>query len=70
MYKIAFEDKDVVIRLNRDLVDEDELSRFLDYICLESIRKNSKLTEEQATILAKEIDRDVWKNIHNKLEVE
>ncbi|MBC8236309.1 hypothetical protein H8E77_42720 [bacterium] len=68
MYKIAFEDKDIVIRLNRDLVNKDELSRFLDYIFLQSIGKNSELTEEQATILAKEIDRNVWKKIQNGLE--
>ncbi len=68
MYRIGLEGKDIVIRLNRDLVDKDELSRFLDYICLESIRKSSKLTEEQATTLAKEIDQNVWKNIRNRLE--
>ena len=68
MYKIVFEDKDIVIRLNRDLVNKDELSRFLDYIFLQSIGKNSELTEEQATILAKEIDRNVWKKIQNGLE--
>ncbi len=63
MYKIAFKDKEIVIRLSRDLVDKDELSRFLDYICLESIRKNSRLTEEQAATLAKEVNGNVWKNI-------
>ena len=68
MYKIVFEDKDIVIRLNRDLVNKDELSRFLDYIFLQSIGKSSKLTEEQATTLAKEIDRNVWKKIQHGLE--
>jgi len=68
LYKIAFEDKDIVIRLNRDLVNKDELSRFLDYIFLQSIGRSSKLTEEQATILAKEIDRNVWEEIRNRFE--
>ena len=68
MYKIAFDDKDIIIRLNRDLVNKDEISRFLDYIFLQSIGKSSKLTEEQATTLAKEIDRNVWEKIRNRFE--
>lgn len=41
MYKLTFEDDSLVIRFDRDLVDQDSLSRFLDYINLETVRKKS-----------------------------
>ena len=70
MYKIDYEDKDIVIRLDTDLIDKEALSRFLDYIELESIRKRSKLSKEQALKLAKEVDREVWRKVQNTVEVE
>lgn len=70
MYKIGYENKDIVIRLSKDLIDKEALSRFLDYIELESIRKRSKLTKEQALKLAKEVDREVWQKVQNTIEVE
>ena len=70
MYKIGYEEKDIVIRLSKDLIDKEALSRFLDYIELESIRKRSKLSKEQALKLAKEVDREAWQKIKNTIEVE
>jgi hypothetical protein len=40
-------------------IDQSALGRFLDYLELESIRKHSRLTEEQAAGLADEIDHAV-----------
>jgi hypothetical protein len=62
-YQVNIENKDVVVRFRRDLVDETTLGLFLDYLELESIRKRSKLTEEQAAELAKEIDAVVWEKL-------
>jgi hypothetical protein len=66
MYSIAVENEDIVIRLNGDLVDQDVLTKFLDYIELESIRKRSKLTEEQASALAEEVGRSAWDSTKQK----
>ena len=66
MYSIAVEDRDIVIRLNSELVDRDALMRLLDYIEIESIRKRSNLTSEQVSALANEIDRSVWNNTKQK----
>lgn len=66
IYSIAVENKDIVIRLNSDLVDRDALTKLLDYIELESIRKRSQLTEAQASRLANQIDRNVWQNAKHK----
>lgn len=62
MFTVAVNDKDIVVRVDRELIDETSLRRLLDYIELESIRKRSKLTEEQAARLAQEVDRAAWES--------
>lgn len=65
-YSVVVENRDVVVRFNKEIVDWEALSRFLDYLELESIRNQSKLTKVEAVELAEEIDRDVWKGIKHK----
>lgn len=62
-FRITVEDQDVIIRFDQDLIDQNALGRFLDYLELESMKKRSELTEEQAATLADEIDRAVWESI-------
>jgi predicted DNA-binding protein (UPF0251 family) len=62
-YQVNVKKRDVIVRFRRDMIDETTLGVFLDYLELESIRKRSKLTEEQAAELVKEIDTTVWKNL-------
>ncbi len=59
-YSVAVEQDNVVIRFKRDVIDQATLAQFLDYLELQSIRKRSQLSEDQATALADEIDRSVW----------
>jgi hypothetical protein len=59
-YHIDVQDRDIVVRLRGDVLNRDEVSKFLDYLELESIRRRSELSEEDAQALAAEIDRDVW----------
>ena len=65
-YSITLEDDEVVIRVNGNMVDQDALTKLLDYLELESIRRRSKLTESQATVLAAEVDRSAWENTKDK----
>jgi malate dehydrogenase (oxaloacetate-decarboxylating)(NADP+) len=44
MYKISYENDDAIIRFNKELVDEETLSKFLGYINLQSMLKKSKTT--------------------------
>ncbi len=62
-YQVNVEQQNVVVRFRRDMIDQTALGKFLDYLELESIRKRSQLTEEQAAALAGEIDRSVWESI-------
>ena len=64
-YRIAIEDETVVVRFQRDTLDETALAKFLDYVELQSIRKRSQLSEQQAAALADEIDRSVWNTLKN-----
>ena len=60
-YQVNVENREIIIRFQRDMIDEESLGRFLSYLEFESIRKRSHLTEEQAAKLAKEINAAVWK---------
>ena len=62
-YRIDVEEQDLVVRVRRDTIDREEVSRFLDFLELESIRRRSQLTEEDAGRLADEIDGQVWERI-------
>jgi hypothetical protein len=62
-YQINIEKREIVVRFQRHMIDEETLGRFLDYLEFESIRKRSQLTEKQAAELAKEIDVAVWKKL-------
>ncbi|WP_022836336.1 hypothetical protein [Salisaeta longa] len=65
-YEIANEQGDIVVRFNGELVNHDALTRLLDFVELESIRKRSQLSAEDAAKLADEIDRSVWERIKPK----
>ncbi len=45
MYKVAYENDDMVIRFEKDLVDNEILSKFLGHINLQSMLKKSKVTD-------------------------
>jgi RNA polymerase-interacting CarD/CdnL/TRCF family regulator len=62
-YTIEIEQSDIVVRVNRNNIDQDALRRFLDFLELETLRKRSQLTEEQVAELAADIDRSVWEKL-------
>lgn len=59
-YRIDVEEHEMVVRLRRGVLGRNEVSRFLDFLELESIRRRSELSEADAALLADEIDRAVW----------
>ena len=50
MYKVSYDKQDVVIRFDKNLVDEEVLSKFLGHISLQSLLKKSKGTGSSDTI--------------------
>lgn len=67
-YRIDVEEQDLVVRVRRGVLDRDEVSRFLDFLELESIRRRSELTEAEAARLADEIDASVWERYRSRVE--
>jgi hypothetical protein len=65
-YDIQSDRDQIVIRLNRQLVDREGLVRLLDYVELESLRARSALTEDDSRALAAEVDRGVWEQVRSK----
>lgn len=65
-YSISVENNQITLQLDSSLIDRDALTRLLDFIELESIRKSSQLTEEQAALLAAEVTRANWENLRDK----
>ncbi len=67
MYTIAHDKNDIVIRFNENSIDKKALTNFLEFIELEQIRKNSKLTEVQIQTLSREINQKEWSQLKNKV---
>jgi hypothetical protein len=65
-YSIAVEDQDVIVRLRGGVLDRAAVSKFLDYLELESIRRRSELSEADAQALASEVDRALWERTRPK----
>jgi hypothetical protein len=63
LYHVEVETHEVVVRFNKDIFDNDDITRFLDYLELEAIRKRSQMTQEQAEMLADEIDAAGWERL-------
>jgi hypothetical protein len=62
-YEVRREEGGFVVRVNGDLFTQDEVSRFLEFLTLESIRKRSQLTQEDADMLAREIKIGAWDRV-------
>jgi hypothetical protein len=62
-YQIMSDQDDIVIRFPRRLIDEQELSKLLDYLELEAIRRRSELSEEEAAKLVTDIKQEAWRQV-------
>ena len=59
-YSVANVNGEVIIRLNRAAFGDKRIAEILNLIEFDAIKQKSKLTEEQAESLAKEINQNVW----------
>jgi hypothetical protein len=66
-YSITQENKQIVVRLNKDIFTEEKLTNFLDYLVLETVQSSSKLTQQDAEQLAEEIDQNIWQSIKDRI---
>ncbi|CAC5345982.1 hypothetical protein PA905_01710 [Planktothrix agardhii CCAP 1459/11A] len=66
LYSISLESQDIIIKFNREMVNLELLTQFLEYLELESIRNRSQLTAEEITNLSQEVNQEVWDNLKSK----
>ncbi|MBE2197422.1 MAG: hypothetical protein IAE79_02355 [Anaerolinea sp.] len=62
-YQITTDQDDIIIRFPRRLLDEAELVRLLDYMEMESIRRRSQLSADEALSLAVRIKQGAWQQV-------
>ena len=66
LYEITLDNENIIVKLDRNLISQDRMTTFLDYLELEIIRKGSQLRETDAENLAAEINREIWSNLQDK----
>ncbi|WP_017295550.1 hypothetical protein [Geminocystis herdmanii] len=66
-YSLFQENQDIIVRVNKEIFSEKQLTKFLEYLILENISSSSKLTSEKAEELASEIDQKIWKSIESRI---
>ena len=59
-YEITSNNQEVIIKLNRSLIEQEKLAQFLDYLSIKSMQQKSRLSEQSASELINEIDNAVW----------
>jgi hypothetical protein len=67
-YKIDVRADGMTIRVRNGALDREGVSRFLDYLVLESIRNQSMLTEDKAEELAREVKQGAWERVRHLFE--
>ena len=66
-YQVDRNQDEIIVRLRRNAVNEERVSRILSYLELASIRDRSRLSAEAAAELADEVDQAVWKKNRDRL---
>jgi len=66
LYEITLDNENIIVKLDRNLISQERMTKFLDYLELEIIRQRSQLSETDAENMAAEINRDIWSNIKDK----
>jgi hypothetical protein len=62
-YQITNDQDDIIIRVPRQYIDEQELTKFLDYLGLETIRRRSQLVENEANRLSEDAKQGAWQQV-------
>ena len=69
-YSVAIDDQSITIRADRTVFDSVALTKLLDYLSLESIRRRSQATQAEVDALAEEVNRKAWQRVQRQLGAE
>lgn len=62
-FRVTTDEDSFVIRLPRAGTDEQTLSKVLDYLELEQLRRQSQLSRDEAADLSAEVKRGAWRQV-------
>ncbi|GIV76383.1 MAG: hypothetical protein KatS3mg050_0777 [Litorilinea sp.] len=62
-YSISYSDRELIVRIDRELLDQERLTEFLDWLLFESIRGRSQATPEEIETLADEVNQAAWDRV-------
>lgn len=62
-YQVAIAQDEIVVRLDRNFIQPNDLSEFLDYLRIKIVRQQNQLTDEEIAELADEVNRSGWERI-------
>jgi hypothetical protein len=62
------QDGDYVIRVSRDAISRENVSRFFDYLMMEAGSRDFDLSEEEIAALADEVDKAAWERLRPMVE--
>ena len=65
--KMTLDNQDIVIRIPKHSMTQTALANFLDYIESVALNQSSRLIQEQADDLAREIDSSVWQSLRSNI---
>jgi tagatose-1,6-bisphosphate aldolase non-catalytic subunit AgaZ/GatZ len=68
-YQITSSNEEIIIKLNRNLIEQEKLEQFLDYLFIKSVQQKSELSEKSANELINEIDNVVWEKQKGLFEI-
>ena len=67
-YQISTDQNDIIIRLSKKNIPRETFMKLLDFLEMDAIRSRSRLTEEDATALSKEIKENAWGRVKHLFE--
>ncbi len=69
LYEITLNNEDIIVKIDRNLISQERMTKFLDYLELEIIRQRSQLSQTEAENMADQINREIWSNLQDKFMI-
>ncbi len=69
LYEITLNNEDIIVKIDRNLISQERMTKFLDYLELEIIRQRSQLSQTEAENMADKINREIWSNLQDKFMI-
>ena len=59
-YELSSTNQEITLKINKSLIEQEQLERLLDYLFIKNIQQKSQLSENDAGELINEIKQNCW----------